>query len=413
MKRLLTLILLTALPQLAVAEEIALPLALQELRDRNEDWRIVRERIEQARAMRRETRARLLPQLNAGASTSYNGEEVALGDRVVRPLVDWSVTGSASLTLFDGSVYPLVGQATRNLEIAELDAEWAERSLLFEVEAAYYELDAAQRDVDIATQTVALRQVYVDRATALEASGVALPLDVARATVQKLEAEQALIEAETRVGIAANALAVLLGREPTGALRAQPSVAAPTPPQTAAALSDRPDLEAGARAIDAAKSLETSRWWSLAPRLDLRSDLRYGPPSFTAPDGVVWSLTLGLSWLLYDGGARYARIQAAESHVREAELRQSQRERYARADIADALRTWQTAHRAITVAEQQVAVAKQAYEMTVARFDSGLATSIEVTEASDQLFRAESTLSNARLTTDIAAARYRYLSEAP
>jgi len=51
--------------------------------------------------------------------------------------------------------------------------------------------------------------------------------------------------------------------------------------------------------------------------------------------------------------------------------------------------------------------------MTVARIESGLATSIEVTEASDQLFRAESSLSRARLGTDIAAARYRYLHEAP
>lgn len=413
MKRVVVLIALLIAPSLASAEELSLSGALGELEGSNEDWQIVRERIEQARALRREARARLLPQINSGASVSYNGKEVALEDRIIRREVDWTVNGSASLTLFDGSAYPLVAQARHNLEATELEGTWQELTLKFEVESSFYELAAAQRDVEIAAQTVALRQAYVDRATALEASGTALPLDVARATVQQLEAQQAVLEADTRVTVAANALAVLLGREPDGALRATGAVEAAAPPATAHSPSARADIEAGLKRIDAAQSLETSRWWSLAPRFDVRSDLRYGPPSFTTPDGVTWSITLGVTWLLYDGGARYARIQAAASQVREQQLRQTQRSRVAKAGIADALRRWQTAFEAITVAHQQVAVAKQAYDMTTARFEAGLATSIEVVEASDQLFRAESTLSSAQLNADVAAATYRYLSEAP
>lgn len=399
-------------PAAVSAQEITLETALEEALGANEDFAILAERVVQARTATREARAALLPQLSAGASTSYTGQEVVVSDRVVQREIDWGITGSATLTLFNGAAYPLVAQAKRSLEATEFEAQWQGRALTFEVESAYYRLAAAQRALTIATATVELRQAYADQATALEASGIALPLDVARATVQLLEAQQAVLEAETNVGVSANALAVMLGREPTGQLRAAPTAPSDGPPDGGELNRERADLLANAQRVDAARALRSSRWWALAPTLGVGSNLRYGPPSFSSPRGLGWSVTLSLTWLLYDGGARYARIEAAESMLRETELRQQQLERYAVAGVQDALRQWQTAHRAIEVAQQQSEVARQAYDMTVARFQSGLATSIEVTESSDQLFRAESALSAAQLADDVAAARYRHLNEA-
>jgi outer membrane protein TolC len=400
-----------AIPSAVAAQEVSLDQALAAVEDSNEEWQIVAERIEQSRALRRETRAALLPQLRASGSTTYNGQQVEFGDRVVRRRVDWSAGGSASVTVFDPSVYPLVKQATKNVEVAELNGEWQRSTLRFEVEASFFELAAAQRDVEIAEKTVELRDAYVQRATALEASGVALPLDVARATAQKLEAEQAALEARATLGNRADALAVIMGREPSGELRAAAQATSATPPDKALDVpTARPDLEAERVSIDALNSLETSRWWSLAPRFDLQGDLRFGPPSFTAPDGVTWALTFSATWLLFDGGARYARIDGVQSQLREASLRLQLAERNADARMVEASRTWRTAYKAIGVADEQVEVARRAYEMTVARFESGLATSIEVTEASDQLFRAQSNSSRSRLNADLAAARARYLA---
>lgn len=399
------------LPVAAAAQTVSLDETLAEVEAGNEDWAIVEERIEQSRQLRREALGRLLPQLSVRGSTTYNGQEVEFGDRVVRRRVDWSTGGTASVTLFDGTQYPLLAQAKKNIEVAELDGEWVRRTLQFEAESAYYSLVAAQRDVEIAEQTVGLRDAYVKRATALEASGVALPLDIARATVQKLEAEQLLLEANARVGNLADSLAVLLGRAPNGELRAQKLARdLPFPPADSEVPEQRVDLQADRLFIDSLESLEASRWWSVAPRVDLQGNLGFGPPSFTAPDGVSWSLTLSATWLLYDGGSRYARIKQARSQIRESQLRLQQTVRRADAQSAEALRTWRTAHQAVDVAQQQVEVAKQAYDMTVARFDSGLATSIEVTESSDQLFRAELAFSTARLSVDIASARFRYLT---
>ncbi len=410
-KQLLVAFALLLAASTAHAEEITLDQAISELEGSSEDWTAVEVRIDRARALRRQALASLLPQLSAGASTTYNGQQVEFGDRVVRRRFDWGASGTARLTLFDATQYPLVAAAKKRIEVAEAQGEWTRRLLRFEVESTFYELAAAQRDIAIAEQTIALRKAYVERAKALEGAGIALPLDVARATAQLLEAEQLLLEAQARMGNQADALAVLLVREPDGTLRANLSPAVPEPPAEAGGTSGRRDLEAQRLEIDALDSVETSRWWLLAPTLGLQGDVRAGPPSFSAPDGVNWSVTLSLGWVLYDGGARYALVDVANANLREAELQLSRAEREARAELTAALRTWRSAYRAIMVAEQQVQVAREAYEMTNARFESGLATSIEVVEASDSLFRAEASLSDARLAADVAAARWRYLRE--
>lgn len=410
MKWVIFTIIFLVIPHAAVAQEISLSAALDQVQEQNEDWQIVAERIEQSRTLRREALAALLPQATASGSTTYNGQEVQFGDSVVRRQIDWSAGASATVTLFDATAYPLLTQASRNLELTELSGEWQRQTILFEVESTYFLLAAAQRDAEIAAKTVELREAYVERATALEAAGIALPLDVARAKSQHLEAKQFLLEAIARVGNQADALAVLLAQEPDGELRAESQPESPPPPPESANVpKQRSDLAAQRVTIEASEALESSRWWAFAPRLDLRSDLRFGPPSFTAPDGVTWSITLAATWLLYDGGARYARIQAAQSQVREAELELRIAERRADAGLSEALRNWRAAFEAIDVAAEQAEVAQQAYDMVTARFDSGLVTSIEVTEASDELFRAESNLSAARLSADIAAARFRYL----
>ena len=393
----------------AFAQELTLTQTLEKLEESNEEWEAVEVRIERSRALRRQALSSLLPQLSVGASTTYNGNEVEFGGRVVRRRIDWGAGGTGRLTLFDASQYPLVSAAKKRIEVTEAQGAWTRRSLRYEVEATFYELAAAQRDVEISQQTIALRKAYVERAEALEGAGVALPLDVARARAQLFEAEQLLLEAGARLGNTADALAVLIGLDPAGSVRAAARDEPPAPPQKGGAAGERLDLEARRLEIEALDSVETSRWWSLAPTFAVQGNVNAGPPSFTSPDVVTWSVTLSAAWLLYDGGARYARIDVANADLREASLLLSRAEREAQAELKAALRNWRAAFEAVAVAVQQVEVAQQAYDMTAARFDSGLATSIEVVEASDTLFRAQSGLSSARLSADIAAARWRYL----
>ena len=109
------------------------------------------------------------------------GSQVEVDGRVIRPQFDWSATGTASLVLFDGTLYPTYQSAGELVEQSEADAAWQQNIVLFEVRRAFVTLAAAQREVALAEQTVAIRRDTLKRASALVTASLAIPLDVARA----------------------------------------------------------------------------------------------------------------------------------------------------------------------------------------------------------------------------------------
>lgn len=387
---------------------IGLPDALAQARNTNESAQISRARLDRARALRREALASMLPDLSIAGRWTYNGVPADINGRSVVEQFDWSATGRASITIFDGQIYPLYSASGRGVDAAELDAQWSMRALEFEVEQTFYALAAAERDLEIATRAVALRKAYTEQAQALAAQGIALPIDASRARAQQLEAEQAVLEATARLGNASDALSVLLGRSEGGMLAQLSDAARPTPPESTASI-ERQDIEAELKRIDAIDLRESAIWWGLLPTIDLSADYRMGPTSLSSPDGRSWSISLGATWLLYDGGARYARAAAIDAEAREARLNLSQTKRELGAETRRALRDWQTAHKAILVATEKRDVAQQTYDMVLARYNSGLTTSIEVTQASEDLFLAELSLSAAELAADLAESQYRFV----
>ncbi|MEZ4459291.1 MAG: TolC family protein [bacterium] len=386
---------------------ITLPDAVARAQQSNESAQIAAARIDRARALKREALAAMLPSLSVGASGTYNGVPVELNGRAIVQQFDWGANGRASITLFDGQMYPLYSASSRGVEAADLDARWAVRVLDFEVEQTFFALAAAERDLKIATRAVELRSAYTERAKALAEQGIALPIDAARARSQELEAQQAVLEATARLGNASDALAVLLGTDADfrADLGQLPRVA---PPEAAQSLT-RDDVRADFKRLEAIELRESAVWWSLFPTVDLSANSRFGPSSLSNPDGLTWSISLDASWLLYDGGARYARAAAIEAEARETKLNLEQTRRTLGAEGRRALRNWQSAHQAIDVATEKRDVAQQAYDMVLARYESGLTTSIEVTQASEDLFLAELSLSDAELAADLAASQYRFV----
>lgn len=393
--------------------ELELAEVLERVQLYNEDWEIARLQIERSRAARREALAALLPQVSVGASVTRNlGESIEIDGRVIRPDFDWGLSGVASITLFDGPSYPRLRQADIFIELSEAETRWRHHLLSLEAEQAFYTLVASQREVEIAEVAVELRGAYLEQAEALLGAGMAISLDVARARTQVLEARQVLLEAGAALGNASDALTVLLGFDPNTRLVAKlAEVDEVNPPERAnwTDLPERSDFIAQQRNIEAAQQARRGIYWSFFPRIDFRLNANQGPASLFNPAGRNVAATVALSWLLYDGGARTARLDAAQAEILQRELTLDRNVRVASAEMTRALRDWQTSVEAIEVAQEQVETANEAYEITRARFESGLATSLEVTDASQALFRAELGLNQVRLRARLAESRYGYL----
>lgn len=399
-------------PEVA-AETVTLPEVLEVVPERHETREITEMQIRQSQAMRREALSALLPHLNmSGNVTRQGGQEVEVGDQAVVRRLDWGVGAVASITVFDGPSYFDYWRAGALVDATEHSAEWQRLLLVLDAELAFYTLASAQREVEIAEAAIDWRQDYLDQAEALVDAGLAVSLDASRARAEVLEAEQRLLEAEAVLGDAADGLATLMGRSPDGELRAEfdpATVDVDFPEEMTETTVQRPDFSAQVSQIEATELGRRAVWWSLAPRVDFQINSNWGPTSLFNPDRHSWSMMLSATWNLYDGGGRYARADAAQADVREQELALQRDLRDADVELAQALRRWRSAAAAIEVAQEHVEVAEETFEQTMARFEAGLITSLEVSDASQELLNAELGLNQIRLEARLAEVRYRYL----
>lgn len=393
-------------------QKISLEQALERTRAENEQWEITEERITQSRATRRETRAALLPRVVADGGLTAYGREIEFNGNVVQPRFDWRVSGSASVIIFDGTQYPLVSRAGELLEATKAQAKWQRQTIEFETASAYYLLAASQEQVAIAEKTVELRERELERAEALLDAGIAVKLDVTRARTNMLDARQSLVDARAQLGNARDSFAVLLGDAPGTNYAAEiDAEAISQPPEDVDVdLRRRADFKSTQRQIEATRLEEQSAWWSLFPTVGLSANGVVGPPTtFGRPDGYRLSLTLSATWVLYDGGARYARLDRLESQVREQQLEYERSLRQADAGLSRARRNWSSAVSAVDVARQQVQAAQETYDNARARFENGLANSLEVIDASQQLFQSKVLLNQRILDARTASAEFEYL----
>ncbi len=400
------------------APKITLEQAIERATARNETWAITRSLIIQSQARQRQVLAQLLPQLFVNARGSRLGSQVEVDGRVIRPQFDWSATGTASLVLFDGTLYPTYQSAGELVAQTQADAAWQQNIVLFEVRRAFVTLAAAQREVALAEQTVAIRRDTLTRASALVTASLAIPLDVARAEASMLEAEQALFNAQAARGDAADALLVLMGEQPgAGALATEEDALARTAAQAQVSvpssdgLERRFDFVAASRAIEATELSERAVWWQLAPRLSVELNAQAGPPTFTNPDGFIWSVALVMGWVLYDGGARYAEAEVLSQQAEQQRLERQRAMRQARGEIASVVRDFEAARGGMTSATRQVEVAEQALDLARRRFEQGLSSTLEVNDATEALFRAQLLQNQATLRVALANAQYLYLSD--
>lgn len=412
MRRALVMIALCSLWASPVrAQELGLKAALSEARSSNEEWEVARVRIARARAAVRQAKASFYPTFGLDASVTRNPEEVLIGDRVIQPLFNWSASASGGLTLYDGTRYAQIRRAQASLQEEVATAAWRKATIEFEVRRAWYVLATAQAQVGLVDDILALRRQDLKRAEALVAGERAVPLDVARARADLLATEQRRLELELARRNAADALTALLGRSGGKDVRVVSLDAVPwTSRLGGAELEARADFVARSRAIDAAQKAEEAGARVWLPRLDLGANALLGPATLTRPDGFFWSITLSATWVVYDGGVRDHVLDQLSAERRELELRREQQLRAERVEVMAARRTFEVAVASRGVLLKRLENAQDALKLARKRFGAGVASSLEVRDATEQVLQARQAQLNNRLSAALAAAQHAYLA---
>jgi outer membrane protein TolC len=370
-----------------------------------------------------------LPRLDVGAGFGYFWSSTDVGVNTATGFITaegetYSAQAQLRQTLFDGLLTPRSVAAARASERASARLfDEASLSVAFEVTLRFYDLVKAERSLSVLEKTAARSEDLVDRAEALFAAGRAPRSEIFQARVNLGNDRIAVEVQRVRVARARSALAVALGRSPAEALAVAPppvvdvqAVPSGEPPPLDAlvetARTRRPAVAAQAALVEAARArVDVARadyWPSLAATgsYQRQSDELGGSGGVYGDLSRQYSATaqVVLSWNLFDGRRTAAAVDRARAGEVRARADAARTGDAAAAEVADARAAVVALARQIAIARENLAAATQGLALARERLDAGLATQLELRDASLKLTRAELTLVETRIDHAVAVA---------
>jgi multidrug efflux system outer membrane protein len=367
----------------------------------NLDLQIAVARLEEARARAGVARSFLYPQVDA--AVGYRARQATN-----TPLPDGSEGGSTNQSVSGGFQLSweidLFGRLRRQHEAAlalVLASEQGRRGVLVtlvgDVAANYFLLRELDMQLDIARRTLRLNDDTVAYFRNRLDGGVSNRLELDRIQANRAQTAAAIPQIEQQAAIIENALSLLLGRPP-GPIGREPlpaTVAGPPPIPAglpASLLERRPDVMQAEQFLIAANADIGVAKALFFPTISLTGFLggvSGDLTTFLGGDGGVWSLGAGLLQPVFQSGrlrrnleAAHAQFDAAVAGYRRAALNGYR-------EVANALVTIQKLADVRLQRQLGVTALQDASELARSRYDSGLASYIEILTADQDLFQQQ------------------------
>jgi outer membrane protein len=334
------------------------------------------------------------------------GTRIAAGGLNNPTILDRFAFGfSASQMLTDfGRTSDLTASATLRVDSQQQDVMDRRASVLLQVDRAYFDALRAQAILRVAEQTVAARHLVVDQVSALASTGLKSTLDLSFARVNLSEVQLLLLQAQNAVQASYASLSAALGAPQTATyeLTDEPLPEAPpteSAPLIAQALSDRPDVARERLAQQsAAKFAEAERalWF---PTISLIGAAGMTPLHQIGLTDRYSAVGVNVTVPLANGSLYSARRSEATFRASaEQQTLQDLENRVAR-DVQIAWLDAQTAFQRLDLTNQLLAQASDALDLAQQRYNLGLSSIVELTQAQ---------LNQTSAQIEQAAARYEY-----
>ncbi len=367
----------------------------------------------------REVRSQELPQMvgNLTAVDAHDGSRLtagALNNPTLYSRAAGGVQLSQLITDF-GRTRNLVSSAKYDQKAREMEWKATAADITVAVDEAFYHALNAQALVSVAKQTVDARQTFADRVAALARSKLKSDLDLSFANVGLAQAKLLLLNAQNDAETSLLALKTLLGDDSTASYElideSPENPAAPignTQDLVAQAMQSRPDLTAVEDLSQSATyfhNAERDLW-----RPSINATTVSGGSPVRAAQISPWYAAAGVNLQIpiFNGFQYSARAKAAEyrADAMKEKVRQL-REQIVRDVTATALQA-QSSFQRIAVTKQLLDQANLSLDLAQTRYQLGLGTIVEFSQAQLQQTEAAIGYANARYDYQAAQAALRY-----
>jgi len=368
----------------------------------------------------RETRSGELPDLS-GNLTAVQAEEasrISAGGLTASRLLQHAGMGvqlNQLITDF-GRTQNLVASAKLNEKARLADAEASREDIVLATDQVFYQAIEAQATLKVAEQTVAARQTLVDQVSALTSAKLKSDLDLSFAQVNLSQAKLLQLDAQNNLDAAKASLDAVLGYDrPTNYTLVQgaDTLAAMPPdvaPLIASAIQNRPDLQSLQWNEQAAQKYSRAQHEQLLPTISAMGVVgktqvgssQYFPTNWYGAVGVNMSVPI-FNGFRYSAEASQASLEAKAAAERTRDLR----DQVVR-DVRTAWLNANTALQRVTVTEELQRQANLALNLAQTRYQLGLSSIVELSQAQLQQTQAAISNTNARSQYGFAMSDLRF-----
>jgi outer membrane protein len=317
------------------------------------------------------------------------------------------IIASQMITDF-GRTGNLVGSAQLHAQAQDQAAETTRADILLATSEAYFALLHAQAVVTVADETVKARQLVADQVSALAASKLKSQLDVSFAEVNLSDAKLLQVQAQNDVKSASAQLASILGlpNETAFTLDEEPLPSAILDPVDSflkQALQNRPELKELRLEQSAAARFVKAEHALYYPNLGLVGSAGFAPAGDPAIASRYGAIGLSINIPIFNGGLFRARTTEADLKAQAAAKNITAEEYQVIRDVRVAYLNATTAYEKLALTRQLLQQAQLALDLAQARYNLGLGSIVELSQAQLNLTSAQ--LSDASAKYDYQAQR--------
>jgi outer membrane protein TolC len=394
--------------------ELTLDQALAMARKRNRSLVVERARLAQAQTNIDQAWAALFPTITAQGKYTHNDYHdvnaplpFGSSNAVLRPILlqeqlDASV--NLSMPLIVPAAYPALEAVKANVRASEANFEVSEDQLLFSVAQTFYAAGIADEVLVTRHSSVDVARVTLENSRTRKEAGTVTKVDMDRAELALVRAQQQEREAITARDQTYRALATLIQADaPFHVAIPSPGAAYRVDNQSLdLALHLRPEFRAYEETVRSADSQRRAYFWRWSPSLSAFGGARaFNYYSFAAKQ-YGWSVGLQLDWVIYDGGTRDAQRHLAAAQAEEALARAEVMRDSISDDLVNGSRSLETKQKAVETAERSVALAHETLDLVRTQYEAGSVTQVDLLQAQDSLVAVQESLAQAHYDVAIA-----------
>lgn len=331
--------------------------------------------------------------------------------------------------LFSGlTIFNSYQKAKLQEEMRTYQKGQVEMDLIREVQSAFLQLLQARADVQSLQDTIERLQAGLDSVQAYYERDMAPYVQVLESEVDLANARQDLSKARNQVEIQRVRLNILLGHDPRQDIAYQGDLQGMSyefAPSLAACLEcafeQRPEIKVITTSIGMAEKEEDIALGRFSPRVNLQGNYNVQDKDYDSPgqnitgqpfdrdqENEYWTVGVTVEWPLFEGGRRYYGYQKASHEISRLQQRLRHAKDQVRSEVRTSLLKLTEARGRIETNRTAIKAARESFQRSLKRLQSGMGTSTQVLDAQARLTRAEANLTQSRADYQLAMAELMY-----